>query len=75
VDNPLVVLEPQARRISQYFEEAEDPLIEGLVIETDDGEIDDAEADSDDVPPEDPYLARRVGGRRAREIPDVARFI
>jgi len=75
VTNPLVVLEPQARRISQYFEESEEPVVEGLIIETDTPDSDDEDANEDGGSAEDFYLARRAGGRRLHEIPDIAKYI
>jgi len=85
VANPLVVLEPQARRISQYFEADEGHAtydFGGVVIESDDdageaGREDGSEGDDDGAaPPEDPYLARRLGGgRRLRELPDIAQYL
>jgi len=78
VSNPLVVLEPQARRISQYFDESEEPIVEGLIIETDmpDGDGDEANEDGEaGAPAEDFYLARRAGGRRLHEIPDIAKLL
>jgi len=75
VTNPLVVLEPQARRISQYFEESEEPVVEGLIIEADTPDSDDEDANEDGGAAEDFYLARRAGGRRLHEIPDIAKYI
>jgi len=78
VANPLVVLEPQARRISQYFDESEEPIVEGLIIETDmPGRDDEAEGEDGGTgsPAEDFYLARRAGGRRLHEIPDIAKYL
>jgi len=78
VANPLAVLEPQARRISQYFDEREETVIEGIVIETDTPDSEGDEANEDDaagLPAEDFYLARRAGGRRLHEIPDIAKYL
>jgi len=78
VANPLVVLEPQARRISQYFDESEELVVEGLIIETDTPDSDDEDANEDGAagsPAEDFYLARRAGGRRLHEIPDIAKYL
>jgi len=78
VANPLVVIEPQARRISQYFDEREGIVVEGLVIETDtpdsDGE-DENEDGAAGLTDEDFYLARRAGGRRLHEIPDITKYL
>jgi len=77
VANPLVVLEPQARRISQYFDESEESVVEGLIIETDtpDSTGDEEENGEAGAPAEDFYLTRRAGGRRLHEIPDIANYL
>jgi hypothetical protein len=67
---PLVWLDPTARRVSQYFDEGETYVIEGL--ETDDEEDD--EEDTGLLPPE-PYFIRHVSGRRDKELPDVRDFL
>lgn len=67
--NPALVLDPQPRRVSQYFDEqVELPDIE---IETDDEEDDEEEADGGDVNPPEPYFERNRSGRRVKEIPDI----
>jgi hypothetical protein len=68
VPNPALVLEPQPRRVSQYFDEHE-AIPDDLVIETDDEE-DEEEADEDAMPPE-AYFERNRSGRRVKELPDV----
>ncbi len=70
VRNPALVLEPQARRLSHYFDEESDWAVTG-------GSEDDAEGDEEVTaePVEDPYLQRRPGGRRVKEIPDVADYL
>lgn len=72
VPNPALVLEPQPRRVSQYFDEAED--YSDLEIETDDEEEEDAEAD-DDQPATEPYFERMRNGRRAKELPDLRDYL
>ena len=72
VENPALILEPQARRMSHVFDE--EPNWE---VTSADGEGED-EADEEEItaqPEEDPYLQRRAGGRRVKEIPDVADFL
>ena len=69
VRNPALILEPQARRMSHLFDEE-------LNWEVTGGGED--EADEEEVeahPEEDPYLQRRAGGRRVKEIPDVAKYL
>jgi len=68
--NPLVLLDPTPRRVSQYFEEGESYEIEGL--ETDDEEND--EEDTGLLPPE-PYFIRLASGRRDKEVPDLNAFL
>jgi hypothetical protein len=77
VKNPALILEPQARRMSHVFDEEQDWIFtnaDGEVIdeqeETEDGD-DEVEA----KPEEDPYFVRRSGGRRVKELPDIARFL
>jgi hypothetical protein len=70
--NPLVLLDPTPRRVSQYFEEAEVYEIEGL--ETDDEEEELDEDDTGILPPE-PYFVRDRSGRREKEIPDVTKYL
>jgi hypothetical protein len=76
VKNPGLVLEPQARRMSHVFDAEQD-----LVFTDADGEeIDeDEETEGDEeveaTPEEDPYLVRLSGGRRVKEIPDLAKFL
>jgi hypothetical protein len=77
VKNPALLLEPQARRLSQIFDEEQD-----LIFKTADGEEIDEEEETEDsdeeieaVPAEDPYFARRNGGRRVKELPDIAAIL
>lgn len=64
--NPAIVLEPQARRVSQYFDEQDE--LPDIEIETDDEEEDEDEGDG--VAPE-PYFERNRSGRRVKEVPDL----
>ena len=81
VKNPALLLEPQARRMSLAFDEDAVVLPPGVVIEDETDEEDDDDAgerspdDGDEPPGEDPYFQRKPGGRRVREIPDIAEFI
>lgn len=75
VKNPALVLEPQARRMSHVFDEEQD-----WVFTNAEGEEIDEQEDSDDEeieakPEEDPYFARRNGGRRLKEIPEIADYL
>jgi hypothetical protein len=71
VANPALVLVPEPRRLTQYFEE-EEPL--DLEIETDDEDGEDAEPDEDVIPPE-PYFVRNRSGRREKELPDIRNYL
>ena len=64
--NPALVLEPQPRRVSQYFD-AQEEIPDDLVIETDDEEPE----DEDDTPAKEEYFERNRSGRRVKEIPDI----
>ncbi|MGD1031533.1 MAG: hypothetical protein ABSA05_10365 [Opitutaceae bacterium] len=76
VRNPALILNPSALRISQVFEDEPAWIPLGGDPEDEAGE---GEAEGDEevemVLAEDPYFARRPGGRRAREIPDIAKFL
>lgn len=76
VKNPPLLLEPQARRVSHLFDE---PDWEILGEDEDDEDEDSEERETTEeveVTPEvDPYLERRAGGRRVKEIPDIAKFL
>jgi hypothetical protein len=76
VRNPGLVLEPQARRMSHLFEEEQDWMLSAA----DGDELDEEAEDGDEeevemAPEEDPYLERRAGGRRVKQIPDVRQFL
>jgi len=77
VKNPALILEPQARRMTHVFDEEQD----WIFTNADGDEIDEQEetGDGDEEieakPEEDPYIERRMGGRRVKEIPDIAKFL
>lgn len=68
VDNPARVLAHEARRMSQAFDE--EPAPAGP-----DGGDEAPDEEGDEPPAEDPYFARRQGGRRVIELPDIAKFL
>jgi G3E family GTPase len=78
--NPALVLEPQARRVSQVFDET-DAITVTLVSDEEDDEADESGDDDGEVvdeyaAPVDPYFERLAGSRRrAKEIPDIAKFL
>jgi hypothetical protein len=71
IANPALILNPEPRRLSQYFDESVD--FSALVIETDDEEDDDEEG-ADGLPTPESYFELLRSGRRVREIPDITRF-
>jgi hypothetical protein len=77
VKNPALVLEPQARRMTHVFEDEPDWIFtnaEGEEIDEQE-ESEDGEDEIEARPEEDPYFARRNGGRRLKEIPDIAQYL
>lgn len=83
VKNPALILDPQPRRMSHFFDEPE-WLVEGVDAEDDvemgEGEGDEPGAVEEEevevTQAEDPYMERRVGGgRRVKEIPHIAKFL
>ena len=76
VRNPALLLEPQALRVSHIFDEEVDWLLTNAAGETveDEDEVDEDE-EITATPIEDIYFVRRPGGRREKEIPDIAKFL
>ncbi|MDO8542518.1 MAG: hypothetical protein Q7S40_18920 [Opitutaceae bacterium] len=75
VRNPALVLIPEARRMSQAFDEEQDLIFRNAEGEEIDEEDEEEEDEIEAVPAEDPYFERRMGGRRVKEIPDIAKFL
>lgn len=84
VRNPGLLLNPVARRLSQYFDESEwdDLDLDGVEIgesEDEDGEnsrpLDKTEIDPDDQPPVDPWLERDAAGHRKQPVPDIRKYL
>jgi hypothetical protein len=76
VKNPAVILLLEARRMSHVFDEEQDWIFTNAEGE----EIDEQEEvdDEDEIeakPEEDPYLERRNGGRRVKQLPNIADFL
>ena len=63
IKNPGLILEPQARRISLFFEPAEDAW------------LDDEDDEDWEGPQEDPYMIRLPSGHREKWIPDIASIL
>jgi hypothetical protein len=64
VGNPLEVLEPEARRLSLYFDE---------LIPIEDDEFEDDEQPEDTKP--DKYIERLESGHRAYPVPDIQKLL
>jgi hypothetical protein len=84
VKNPAEILDPVARRLSQYFDPTEwdDIDLEGVEIgesDDEDGEnarpLDKSELDPDDQPPAEPWLERDAAGRRKQPLPDIRKYL
>ncbi len=84
VKNPVAILDPQARRLSQFFDPTEwdEVDLDGVEIgesDDEDGEnlrpLDKSELDPDDQPPSEPWLERDATGRRARPLPDIRKYL
>jgi hypothetical protein len=70
VKNPALILEPQARRMSHVFDEELNWEVTGVAEDEAEGD-EEVEAHAE----VDPYIERRPGGRRVKEIPDVAKYL
>lgn len=79
VKNPALILEPAARRMTHVFDEEQNLIFtnaEGEEIdEQEESSSDDEEDEIEAKPEEDPYFERLNGGRRAKPIPDIAKFL
>ncbi len=84
VKNPAAILDPVARRLSQFFDPTEwdDVDLEGVEIgesDDEDGEdvrpLDKSQLDPDDQPPAEPWLERDAAGRRKRPLPDIRKLL
>lgn len=78
VKNPALILSPVPRRMSHVFEDEQDWIIIDDVEEDEDEELVEGAETEEEIeiaPAEDPYFARRMGGRRVKEIPDIAKFL
>ncbi len=76
VKNPALVLLPEARRMSHFFDAEQDWIFtdtEGEVIDEDEETEGDEEVEA--TPEEDPYFARDAAGRRVKKIPDIAKYL
>lgn len=71
VKNPSLVLDPMPRRLSQFFDSLEELQEEEAVVDYEWEEDDGFDEEEEDPIPEDPFLARNLGGDRKFRIPDL----
>ncbi len=71
VANPALILDPAARRMAHLFDEEPNWEVTGGDDDDDAEEAREIEAH----PEVDPWLARRPGGRRVKELPDIAEYL
>jgi hypothetical protein len=62
VSNPSLILEPQVRRISHFFD-------------LNDDWIEDEDEEDDEGPKEDPYIEKMVNGNRGKWLPDISKIL
>jgi hypothetical protein len=77
VPNALALLVPEARRMTHVFDEEQNWIFtnaEGEEIDEQE-ETEDDEEEIEAKPEEDPYFERRMGGRRVKQLPDIATFL
>ena len=82
VKNPALIIDPQPRRMSHYFDEPE-WLVDGVDAEDDvemgEGDGDEPgkveEEETEVTQAEDPYMERLAGGHRIKVLPDIAKFL
>jgi hypothetical protein len=75
VKNPALILMPEARRMSHLFDAEVNWVIAGTDIDADEEESSGDDEDVEVAPEEDPYLARLTGGRRVKELPNIAKYL
>lgn len=77
VRNPLLVLEPQPRRMTHYFDEDVDWVVTGIESGSEDENdaLDDVDEEVEVSAAVDPYFALDAAGRRAKRIVDVAKLL
>ena len=76
--NPRLVLDSQARRMSHFLDDEQDWIVtgaDGEVIDADEESETEGEEEVQAAPEEDPYLAKDAAGRRAKRIPDIAKYL
>ncbi len=63
IKNPGLILESEPRRMSLFFEPAEDAW------------LDDEDDEDEEGPVEDPYIEKLVSGQRKKKLPDIAAIL
>lgn len=76
VKNPVLILDPQARRMSHYFDEdTEWVRADGVDADEADEEMPEGEEEVEMVAEEDPYLVRDAANRRKKILPDITKYL
>ena len=84
VKNPAMLLDPTARRLSQYFDASEWDGLDLTDVEIGESEDDDGKdsrpldknaIDPDDQPPVDPWFELDAAGRRRQPVPDMRKYL
>lgn len=76
VKNPALVLDPLARRMSHAFDAEQDWVFtDAKGEEIDEEEESEGEEDIEATPEVDPYFVRDAAQRRAKKIPDIAKYL
>jgi hypothetical protein len=78
VKNPPLILDVQARRMSHFLDDEQDWIITDLEGDEIDEDEDDEAADEEEVEAaieEDPYISKDAAGRRAKRIPEIAKYL
>ncbi|RPF73915.1 MAG: hypothetical protein CBC31_011130 [Verrucomicrobia bacterium TMED71] len=70
--NPSLVLEPEARRISKLFDEADEYV---FLDDEDEEEVDEEDEPTAGDPSKDPFLAKLGNGRRSLTLPNIRNLI
>ncbi len=77
VKNPALILDPQARRMTHVFDAEQDWIFtnaEGKVIDEQE-EDGDSDEEVEAKVEEDPYFVRDAAGRRAKRLPEIAKYL
>lgn len=77
VKNPALVLDPQARRMTHVFDAEQDWIFTNAEGEVIDEQEEDGDSDEEVEAKieEDPYFVRDAAGRRAKRLPDIAKYL